>query len=513
MNIMSPLLSPPAPPTSPSYPTQRQSTAPAAPKLRDSCHTCALSKVKCHKEKPKCSRCVKRGLKCEYVATKRGGRKHGSRHSNGDSGGNNSPVVDINGPQLLPLSTWFGPNSTIPTTDDLPLSGAINLHPGPSPSPSISGNSSNLFSNLLSTTDQSLSSVLTDLNTDLDNFFASPISLSGPDTAEAEVPSQADFFSTTVDGSIHNENANLLNHFPNFGDLDDSDFTAFQDSQCPPNSRGSLTSSHHHSPEDYSNHQTTRDENCGCLIMALSLMKQLFPNPSSDCTSSAGSIRGQDQSTSIPTIEAVIAKNEQTAEAVSGMLSCSCAQDGYLLAVMALIVFKLLGWYAAAARSMWQQVPSSSGGEDVEATSVMHDNDMQRSDAASHGLQAPSSFIPSHHYERVRQVPVVVGSYSLKGEDSGRMAAQLVLSELHRVQRLVNQLSSKLKAHVQTAKVNSSCGGVSLGDTPGGIHGSCAAENETTLPFSAVMLEQMANDLKRRLRSLSLEIVERLRTE
>nr|A0A5B8YUX3.1 RecName: Full=Transcriptional regulator GME11370; AltName: Full=Dibenzodioxocinones biosynthesis cluster protein GME11370 [Pestalotiopsis microspora]QED41501.1 C6 transcription factor [Pestalotiopsis microspora] len=51
----------------------------AEPKLRDSCHACAASKLKCSKEKPSCARCLKRNKPCQYLVTRRAGRHHGSR--------------------------------------------------------------------------------------------------------------------------------------------------------------------------------------------------------------------------------------------------------------------------------------------------------------------------------------------------------------------------------------------------------------------------------------------------
>lgn len=100
------------------------------------------------------------------------------------------------------------------------------------------------------------------------------------------------------------------------------------------------------------------------------------------------------------------------------------------------------------------------------------------------------------------QDPVVIGSYYLEGDDSARMARQLVLSELHRVQRLLNQLSTKLK--VQAAK--------SGADTPNSLGGG-DSDSETTLPLSGLMLDQLGVDLRKQLKALSLEIVEGLRGE
>ncbi|KAF3763005.1 hypothetical protein M406DRAFT_261797, partial [Cryphonectria parasitica EP155] len=45
--------------------------APALPKLRDSCRSCATAKLKCSKEKPTCARCAKRGRLCEYLVSRR----------------------------------------------------------------------------------------------------------------------------------------------------------------------------------------------------------------------------------------------------------------------------------------------------------------------------------------------------------------------------------------------------------------------------------------------------------
>lgn len=85
------------------------------------------------------------------------------------------------------------------------------------------------------------------------------------------------------------------------------------------------------------------------------------------------------------------------------------------------------------------------------------------------------------------------------------MAAQLVLSELHRVQRLINRLSEKLKVKV-------SCEGL---ETPNSAASGQIARtfSNPTLPFSPAMLDHLDTDLRRRLRALSLDIVETLRRD
>lgn len=462
---------PPGLPT-PSSSTGRRHTAPAAPKLRDSCQVCASSKLKCYKEKPSCSRCAKRGLICEYVATKRGGRKHDDQSGNNGSG-NTSPqstaTNPFNGTQPLPpLNSWFAPSSNISTTDLMPSPGVVQ----PSRA-STSGASSDPFPSLLSPVDQSLSSALTDSITDLNNPFPSPTSFSVPDLPDSDVLGQPQFFSTEFDSSS-NESNNLFDDFPAFDDAI-SDLLALSTPHSPPNSRAPTSISSN--AQSYQG-PSVADAPCFCLVQALGLMKQLFPNPSTPCTTSA--TQSLDKDTAVPTIQAVMAKNEHTIEAVSAMLQCPCSQDGYLLTIMSLIVFKILSWYAAAAR----QTPSSDDdNQSVQSSPTFH----------SH---------PSSLSEPMVQDTVVFGSSGLEGEDSARMARQLVLSELHRVQRLLNHLSAKLK--LQSAK--------SGADTPNSLGGGNSG-SETNLPLSGMMLDQLGVDLRKQLRTLSLDIVEGLRGE
>lgn len=470
----SPGLSLPSPPPSGS----RGPAAPAAPKLRDSCHACAFSKVKCHKEKPTCSRCAKRGLTCEYVATKRGGRKHDNQSVRSDS--NNAPstaasTINVARPSP-PLSSWASHHSTVSGTDYLLSPGVIHAFPGPT----TSGASCNVLQDLLSQGDQSLSSAPTVQTTDLDDFFTSPISFPGPDRSSIDILGQTDF--TSVDSSSNSASA-LLDAFSLFEEAI-SELPSFSNSHSSSNSRASLTND----TQSFQGFRATDATPCCCLARALGLMRPLFLNPSSACTTFTP--RTLDETATPPTIQTVIAQNEQTIEVVSAMLQCSCSQDSYLLAIMSIIVFKVLGWYAAAAR----KTPPGLAGDNSNNSS----NDDGNSSSSPHTSQSPHS----SHFEQVLQAPAVVGSYCLDGEDSARMAAQLVLSELHRVQRLVNQLSVKLK--LQAAKNTPMAGTRSSS-------GCGDADGDAMSPFSTGMLDQLAGDLRKRLRVLSLEVVQGLR--
>lgn len=440
----------------PSTATHGHATAPDRPKLRSSCHTCATSKLKCSQDKPTCSRCAKRGLTCEYVAAKQGGRKPNGQSSSNNNRGHNvsKPAKNPNAHAYSPSqSNWFAPSSSNPSTDSLRSPG--NVHH--SPRTNISG-SSDMLQDLFSPMDQTQSSTPTDTGTGLDEFFNSPISFS-TDLSDVNIFGAADFFSTTID-SNSTSSESFSDAFPVFEDAVSELLAQSIPSSTPPNPTFPTKEVH--------NYQEVRaaESPCSCLVQALGFMKQLFPLPSNACTTWA--TQGLDKASAIPTIQAVITRNEATIEAVSTMLKCSCSQDGYLLSVMSLIIFKVLGWYAAVARK----------------TSSLH---------CAQACYSP--FEPALHN------PTIVGSYCLDGADSDRMAAQLVLTELHRVRRLVDQLSSKLKVQ---AAVKKGSGGL---ETPE----STDLDNEMALPLSAVMYDQLDSDLRNRLRALSCDMLDRLR--
>jgi hypothetical protein len=226
-------------------------------------------------------------------------------------------------------------------------------------------------------------------------------------------------------------------------------------------------------PSDVFNFQDLLSDSPGCcLLRALGLLKLLFRNTAATCTCSSGEGYSY-TSCQVPTITSVIAENEKTIGVISKMLQCPCSLDGYLLAIMSLIVFKILGWYAAAAK----KTPETSMAEESQGTNK------RKLDA-----RRPSSC----HSEQVIQIAAVVGSYCLEGEDQERMAAQLVLSQLHLVQRLVNELSIRLKAADDQ---------------------EVARGGHLASPISATMLSQLEVDLRKRLRALSLEIVDILHRE
>ena len=99
----------------------------------------------------------------------------------------------------------------------------------------------------------------------------------------------------------------------------------------------------------------------------------------------------------------------------------------------------------------------------------------------------------------------------------------MVLSELHRAQRLVNKLSARFKGH-GTGRSGGAAGGNEpvaaagaampllsngTGSTTDGMDVLC--DGKGTWPFSSTMFDQLEADLRRRLRTVSLVIVDIIR--
>ncbi len=101
--------------------------------------------------------------------------------------------------------------------------------------------------------------------------------------------------------------------------------------------------------------------------------------------------------------------------------------DGFLLNVLFMIVLKVLAQYAAVARIQ----PQGAGRSDMEVDKP---------------TRLATNIVPSGEDSNTR---VLGRCYTVRQDDEGRgrTAARLVLSELHHVQRLVNQLSPKLKEY------------------------------------------------------------------
>lgn len=440
-------------------------------KLRDSCDACAASKLRCPKEKPVCSRCAKKKIQCRYVATKRAGRKHEPRHNTSIASGticsntqrrpgaegSGGPVADFPWPMTASTVTddnsfFAGGNSVQPSLEHIPTSNDQSLT-----------TSSEAYPSVLSNEDSLLLSTLTGLDTDFDALFASPISLTTHGTGTTigdsyvDIRNDTDFFSSLTEQASPASTTESGRNETNLRDL-----PTFFDQASQGNS---VTLDHD------TDRVASRDSDAllhSCLKRALRMLGRLFPTQN----------EANDAGIQHPTTHAVIAANEEALSGIQEILDCPCSEDGYILVVVSLVLFKVIAWYAAAAGR-------------------------QQANGVEDSTSARSSRSSSIHLEQVSRRPEIIRSYNIDGKDRDRMARQLVLGELHRVRRALSTLSERVKARTEPDGLI----------TPANMTGDAINTSLTfsAIPFSNIMFEQLEMDLRSKLQSLSLYIVDALK--
>ncbi|KAK4119021.1 hypothetical protein N657DRAFT_650709 [Parathielavia appendiculata] len=581
--------------TSPLPTTKTQPT-----KLRDSCNSCAVSKLKCSKDKPVCARCAKRDLRCEYFATRRAGRKQESRQSPQDNNNNN------NNNHNNSSSTSSNSKNTNKEDDSSDARSSVHV------AISATSDATNRFTPSCDVADVHMTEDMTYPSPSHPLSAEAPALLTGSDSApwrllSATIPGSNDLFASfplsdvpdqLFNPAVGDGHKSMFNRedggfdfgnftgFPALGDdrtlvWNEVEFdavdqfslsTAWDSPSSPslsslssqPSSTSSLTalptvlsatstitqrtSPASNSPPASHNFAAappaavaaaSTGAGC-CLVRALKLLTDLFPSSAASCpcqlssSSSSGAAESHlatkpnptgnnnnhhhhnTSQDSAPTIQRVVTRNKQTLEAVQAMLACPCSgpDNSYLLAVISLVVLKVLGWYkatvkdlplatAAAAATAADDTPSSMWQQQQQQQHQAQDEPGNRDCSSSSSKTHPAA---ACHAERVRvvletQTQTVIDGYRLDGDERARMTAQLVLSELHRVQRLVNLLGSRLQQDAGNAGSSSSSGG------GGGGGWRFAAPSF----FSPAWFGQLETDLRKRVKELSLEIVDMLR--
>ncbi|KAF5853680.1 hypothetical protein GGP41_006468 [Bipolaris sorokiniana] len=324
-------------------------------KLRDSCEACAASKVKCHKQKPTCSRCQRRGTPCHYLATKRTGRRSDSATL--------SPLAasmlhceqfdfDSSFSTSTPMSsTYSTDNETFLHQFLTPTSS----FPGATYSQSAYDWTSTTPNDGLFTVQPTFAATTLCTSSNSPGFgpgAASPVNLAMD--PGGNLPSSVSLWAPTVYETSSVDMPPVLE-------------PGIESQPSAPN--------------------LTTPALDTCLTQATKIMQQQFHQSTLGSSNISCKLLKQEGVTNAagPALDRVIEANKQYINQVDTMLQCQCLNDGYLLTIISLIVFKILDSYGAAASE-----------------------------------------------SEVRNAKVGAAE-----EDVQRIAAQRVMGELHRVQRLL----------------------------------------------------------------------------
>lgn len=385
-----------------------------------------------------CTRCASRELPCKYFQTKRAGRP--STKNTGDQGKKSSGKRSVAAAPLASRKSTISSRESTPKTSlDQGRSPFEQDPPLPQQTPPMTG------------TFSPSSGSFPEWNTrELDEFFASfeP----GPEMSTHSA-SYDSLMSLGLDAPDMNMDSGDSNAFmsENMFSFDDDAFAAMSTVSGPRPNRYERPS-----------------QPCCCIMTALS-----FLNDSSTPLGRTVTPDGQP----LAEIESVISENEGIVASMDNILQCHCSSDAYVLVILSLVVFKILGRYGRAVKA---------------APGVAKD------------ISQPGSPY------RLHRSTSVASSNCAEGEDCSRVAAQLVLGELHHALRLVNELSSRFNQHRIGGKRSLSAGS-SSSSSSSSVDMDVVMGDESATPFSPTMLDQLEADLRQRLRSVSLTIIGMLR--
>lgn len=434
-------------------------SAPSGVKLRESCESCAVSKVKCSKNKPTCARCAERGTTCQYLVTQRTGRKaRGGSKGNASSHGTIEPLpIYPSFPQLETLSPGDlfldSPFTALdPRLDDFILA-SRPLSPSFS-RPVASGSNQNTFQN----------------QPDESSVVAGYTS----NHKSVDVPLQS-WENLLCTSSTEMD----LDRFEHYG-LADLAGACSSIPTTPQLSQSSDTATQSPRPES------------DCVETALQFISQLpcpqeFPlqctSLSTITTTGYGHDHDHQATCLLPSPQTVIDKNKEAIEAIGDMLQLPCSQDGYFIILVSLVVSRVLSRYAAVARGGFYSTLENDSEQSWSLSS-----------APSSSHRSSSSAAP----ERVHSGPPLK-----RREEIDPKTAQKVLNELYQVQGLIDKLALRIQ---QCEKRNRTFGGEVFP-----LDNSNDTTSLSAFPFSSTVLNQLDTELRKRIRVLSLELIDRLR--
>lgn len=376
--------------------------APKSVKLRESCDSCLVAKVKCSKDRPLCSRCLQNGSECGYSPSSRAGRK------NRDVASNKANAQK----SKASLSSTSRPTPTShPSIPMYRLSGGGD----DSHSRGTNENSINSTTTLVAQDDQGhqvpptdkqlpITQHEQDINPDdflppppFGDFLDSFLPLS-PEAAFAELASAAASPGTCAGQSpaipAWTSHGNSSTTLPTFqSPLDMLSFGHFAHPQ--PHARPSLPA--HHEPRQPPAEAAINERStCDCFAACLQALLTLHNHSWMASSSQQGG----------PPFDVVLSINREAIEGCSTMLSCSkCVAkigNGISTMLLATIFGKVMSLYRAACFFRFGAAP---------------------------GMQATAQ--------------LAFGAYTVTGEDRQILEIEILLIELRKVENLLKVFQEK----------------------------------------------------------------------
>ncbi|KAI0799181.1 hypothetical protein GGR55DRAFT_519447 [Xylaria sp. FL0064] len=436
--------------------------SPPPRKLRESCCNCAKSKLRCTREKPICARCLRQGRTCYYVPSKRAGRTRVVRLERRESEDVNY-TIPIR-PTISPSELAMPQGTTLPSDIQFPMpqsppgfrtsiSGVVRFNEEYG-TPSQSAHTSRIFD----MTGIPMYSPMLISNDITHHLEAEPLEAH---SFVGSNPHYSLFPSPSSNPALPRDTTSMP---PMFLTAAHSLISPASDSglEFPP------------TPSDLPLYSQ-----CSCLNRVSGLLQKL----SLESSGGMGSVSIPHQTKPYPSdqnkaIYGVAEENRRHLEKMIIMVECTCSQEPYLLSLMSLVAFKIMGVYRIAAR----------------------------------GLRRIGSTNYQHHPRPATETVTIMEQSHCVYNARIPTKAQCFLGDIRLIQQLINLLSQRLRRLVA----------VSYGEQNAtlGVHATgCPSvtdirktvldttEENGSLPLPATLLHQLDVDLRRQLHALSIGIL------
>ncbi|KAK3618982.1 hypothetical protein LTR56_013052 [Elasticomyces elasticus] len=412
-------------------------------RLRNSCRSCANSKVKCDKGKPTCSRCQTRSLDCAYLQSKRPGRVPGR--------GQASQLADLfsaEDTQLAKSMNDYGATANFPSAVDFGLEGygadfsrqrtdsgfsvpsTGNIDFNVFGTPTSEGTSTDIFcagnaptapmgsSGEVSSLEDMVSSdwMMSELNlADLNSWWTDSVNDFSNDSLSHTTSNYTSLSGSTEQSSLAPSSSSSTVHFRDLLEPTAVSQSSGQERKQLP----SPVQSHLFGPG-------IATTNCACMSQALDLLKTLSST---------------DQPELLPVsvdsyTQRVLLQNQQDIDVNLAILECrACSNDRYLLMILLMIAAKILARYVSAAASCGSRDHGS------EPSTAMQGEE--------------ETTVVSEHADRLMEMSRTWGGFCMMlpatrgngaAQSPSREAVQRVLRQLHRVQKLISHLAIRRKS-------------------------------------------------------------------
>ncbi|KAF2794400.1 hypothetical protein K505DRAFT_349312 [Melanomma pulvis-pyrius CBS 109.77] len=375
-------------------------------KLRASCDACSRAKVKCDKVRPTCHRCGNMGICCNYSPSMRLGKPRKNRNPDGSIMRDVSPASSCGPlgprPDMIPRTTSSYTNESSPEPSDPFFFGPATpeyhyqdafMSQGFEGSQSPYSEAGSFVSGW-SNDDQMMFQSPTDFLTPIPHYPPPTSPYAAHHVRSTSVQSQPEMFAP-MEG-LHSPPMPSPQYFgmadqhslPLFAPEKMSSPEPMMPAPLPTPPASATVQSH------------------DCTQFAFQTLNSLYAPPSSQ--PSAGDFNGA--SNGLPTLDSVLSTNKAAVDKLFVLLGCPCSGNPHFSTTIAFTIVKILSWYQAVA-----------------------------------GVNPDSSF--NTQMEAFTPTPISLGEFRLDGEDEDTFRTQLVLSELRKVEKLIDKFSERYCKH------------------------------------------------------------------